>query len=87
MGKLILICILFLSGCATQVRTEYVKAPQVEPPIITRPDLDTDYLKPGMDPGEVLQAHRLTIKKLQAWGLELEAALKAYSSQGPQPSK
>lgn len=87
MAKVILILILFLSGCAAQVRTEYVKAPQVEPPVITRPDLDTDYITPDMNPGEVIQAHRLTIKKLQAWGLELEQALKAYSNQGPQTSK
>lgn len=75
----------FLSGCATQkpeVRVEYVKVSQIEPPIITRPDLDTDYLKDGMDAGTVIQAHRLTIKKLQQWGLELEAALNAYRIQG-----
>jgi hypothetical protein len=31
-----------------------------------------------MDPGTVIQLHRETIKRLQAWGLELEAALEAY---------
>ena len=73
-------------GCATKV--EYVKVPPQEPPVITRPALDTDYLKATDDAGTVIQAHRLTIKKLQGWGLELEAALDAYrSNQGPQPSK
>ena len=82
------ICIVaFLMGCTT-VKTEYVKVPPQEPPVITRPALDTDYLKATDDAGTVIQAHRLTIKKLQGWGLELEAALDAYrSNQGPQPSK
>ena len=79
MAKTIIILLLFLSGCASQqVRTEYVASTQIEPPIISRPDLDTDYIKPGMDAGEVLSAHRLTIKKLQQWGLELESALNVY---------
>ena len=74
--KLILISILLLSGCAT--KTIYVEVPPKEPPLITRPQLDTDYLKQGSTPGDVIQAHRLTIKKLQQWGMELETALDAY---------
>ena len=73
MDKLILA--LLLTGCAT---TQYVAAPTIEPPVIARPELDVDYLKPGDDAGTVIQAHRLTIKKLQSWGLQLEAALDAY---------
>jgi hypothetical protein len=84
---IILVVLAFcLSGCAAppkpEVRVEYVKVSQIEPPIIPRPELDTDYLKDGMDAGTVIQAHRLTIKKLQQWGLELESALNAYRIQG-----
>jgi PBP1b-binding outer membrane lipoprotein LpoB len=81
----VIVAVFFLSGCAAtkpKVMVEYVQATQIEPPIITRPDLDTDYLKDGMDAGTVIQSHRLTIKKLQQWGLELEAALNAYRIQG-----
>jgi hypothetical protein len=77
--KYLLICAV-LAGCATTTKTEYIKVPPAEPPVITRPDLDTDYIKSGDDAGTVIQAHRLTIKKLQQWGLELEAALNAYRS-------
>ena len=78
--KAIIIFTLFLAGCACkpEVRIEYVKVPPVEPPVITRPVLETDYLKLDNDPGMVLQLHRITIKRLQQWGLELEAALDAY---------
>lgn len=75
--KLILIsAFLLLTGCAT--KTVYVEVPPKEPPLITRPQLDTDYLKQGSTPGDVIQAHRLTIRKLQQWGIELETALDAY---------
>jgi hypothetical protein len=74
---LMLLVMLELVGCTT-TKIEYVKVPPAEPPVITRPLLDTDYLKSTDDAGTVLQAHRLVIKKLQGWGLELEAALDAY---------
>ena len=69
---------LMLVGCACKPVIQYVKVPPIEPPIITRPDLETDYLKHSDNAGVVLQAHRITIKKLQQWGLELETALDAY---------
>lgn len=76
--KVILICLL-LSGCSLfQPRIEYVQIPPKAPPIIERPMLETDRIKPGDDAGTVIQAHRLAIIQLQKWGLELEAALDAY---------
>ena len=83
MGKIILISLL-LVGCACnpEVRIEYIKVPPKTPPVITRPQLDTDYIKSDADAGTVIQAHRLTIKKLQQWGLELDAAINAYRTPG-----
>jgi hypothetical protein len=78
MAKVILICLL-LSGCATWgTKIEYVEVPPKAPPVIERPVLETDYIKPGDDAGKVIQAHRLAIIQLQKWGMELEAALNAY---------
>ena len=73
----ILMCAI-LAGCATKTQIEYVQIPPKQPPIIERPLLETERLKPGDDPGIVIQAHRLAIKQLQKWGLELEASLDAY---------
>ena len=73
MDKLILA--LLLTGCAT---TQYVAAPTIEPPVIARPELDVDYLKPGDDAGTVIQAHRLTIIRLQGYAKQLEAIIDAY---------
>lgn len=73
----------FLSGCAStkpEVKIEYVTIAPKEPPIIPRPDLDTDYLKPGMDAGTVISLHRLTIIKLQGYALQLENALSNYAA-------
>jgi len=74
-----IICIVWaiaLVGCACD--QIYVKVPPKEPPVIERPALDTDNIKPDDDDGTVIQLHRITIKTLQKWGLELEAALDAY---------
>ena len=81
MEKIILTSVLFLAGCGTPIK--YIEVPPKEPPFIARPALETDYLKPGDDAGTVIQAHRLTIKRLQQWGLELEAALNAYRKDKP----
>ena len=72
---------IFLTACAApepEVRIEYVAVPPKAPPVIERPVLETDYLKDGDLPSIVLQAHRLTIKTLQKYSLELDAALDAY---------
>lgn len=82
MAKIVLALLLLLGGCATQERIVYVQATQIDPPLITRPELDTELLKPGMDAGEVLQLHRLTIIKLMAWGTQLEGALNVYRTKG-----
>lgn len=74
---LTIISLVLSSGCAT---TEYVHISPAEPPIINRPHLETSTLQPGDSAARVLQAHRLTIKALQQWGQELEAALDAYRS-------
>lgn len=74
-----IICIVWtiaLVGCACD--PIYVKVPPKEPPVIERPALATDNIKPDDDDGTVIQLHRITIKTLQKWGLELEAALDAY---------
>jgi len=49
-----------------------------EPPVVNRPELPVLDITKDMDPGTIIQLHRETIKRLQAWGLELEAALNAY---------
>jgi hypothetical protein len=46
--------------------------------MVNRPELPVLSITREMDPGTVIQLHRETIKRLQAWGLELEAALEAY---------
>lgn len=69
---------LLLVGCAHQPQIEYRTAPIPEPPTINRPELPVLTATKDMDPGTILQLHRETIKVLQAWGLELEAALNAY---------
>lgn len=69
---------LSLVGCACDPVIKYVYVPPKEPPVIARPALETDNIKPEDDDGTVIQLHRITIKTLQKWGLELEAALDAY---------
>lgn len=78
MYAVILSALLVGCACNPEIRVEYVKVPPAEPPVITQPVLETDYIKPGDDAGKVLQAHRLTIKMLQQYALELDAALDAY---------
>ena len=41
-------------------------------------ELDVLTLKEGDTPDIVIQAHRVTIKKLQKWGLEQEVLLDGY---------
>lgn len=65
-----------LIGCATQPEYRVVDIP--EPPVVNRPELPVLTITKDMDPGTIIQLHRETIKRLQAWGLELEAALNAY---------
>lgn len=73
----IALILLILSGCAhTQVEYRYVDLP--EPPVIARPDLKTQSLRPGDAPADVIQAHRSDIVSLQSWGRQLEAALNGY---------
>jgi PBP1b-binding outer membrane lipoprotein LpoB len=75
--KTILFICLLLVGCATTDPViRVVDIP--EPPTVNRPDLPVLTITKDMDPGMVIQLHRETIKLLQAWGLELEAALNAY---------
>lgn len=74
----VLCAVLFLAACAHQPQIEYRTAPVPEPPTINRPELPVLQVTKDMDPGTVIQLHRETIKVLQAWGLELEAALNAY---------
>lgn len=67
-----------LSGCSLfQTKTEYINVCPA-PPFIERPELDVLNLKEGDTPDVVIQAHRITIKKLQKWGLEEEAILDGY---------
>lgn len=81
MAKIIAIfAAVLLAGCATKTRVEFVPVPPAEPPVIERPALEIERLKAGDEPNIVIQAHRITIKQLMKWGLELEAALDAYRS-------
>lgn len=70
--------ILLLTGCATTTRVEYITVQPPEPPVIERPALPVLNIQPGDDAGLVLQLHRETIKVLQSYAKELEAALNAY---------
>lgn len=67
-----------LTGCSLfQTKTEYITVCP-EPPFIERPELEVLNLKDGDTPDVVIQAHRVTIKKLQKWGLEEEVILNSY---------
>ena len=67
-----------LTGCSLfQTKTEYITVCP-EPPFIERPELEVLNLKDGDTPDVVIQAHRVTIKKLQKWGLEQEVILDGY---------
>lgn len=78
MVRMLLLCLL-LVGCAhTETKVEYIIVKPPQPPVINRPPLPVLAITKDMDPGTIIQLHRETIKVLQAWGLELEAALNAY---------
>ena len=67
-----------LTGCSLfQTKTEYITVCP-EPPFIERPELEVLNLKEGDTPDVVIQSHRVTIKKLQKWGLEQEVILDGY---------
>ena len=75
------ILLLSLTGCSLfQTKTEYITVCP-EPPFIERPELDVLQLKAGDTPDTVIQAHRVTIKKLQKWGLEQEVILEGYKKE------
>ena len=79
MGWKVVPLALLLVGCAhTEVRTEYLIVEPPPPPTINSPQLPVLSATKEMDAGTILQLHRETIKVLQAWGMELEAALDAY---------
>lgn len=69
---------IYLAGCASQPQVVYRTADVPEPPVITRPELESVNITSAMDPGTILQALRSDIKKLQATILEYEKALGAY---------
>ena len=73
------LCVLY--GCATKPEykpPEIVYVKPAEPPKVERPELETQLLQVGDGPDKVIQAHRVDIKRLQKWGLELEAILDGY---------
>lgn len=72
-----------LTACSTAPKIEYRVADVSEPLKVNRPELPVLTVTKDMDPGTVIQLHRETIKLLQAWGLELEAALNAYRKKDP----
>lgn len=76
---LTIIALLSLSACQWTggTRPEYINVCP-EAPFIERPELEVLNLKDGDTPDQVIQAHRVTIKKLQKWGLEEEAVLNGY---------
>ena len=75
----VILLLLTLTGCETfgKTKVEYITVCP-EAPYIERPELDVLNLKEGDTPDMVIQAHRMTIKKLQKWGLEEEAILDGY---------
>lgn len=75
----VILLLLTLTGCETfgKTKVEYITVCP-EPPFIERPELEVLNLKEGDTPDTVIQAHRITIKKLQKWGLEEETILDGY---------
>lgn len=75
----VIACTFLLGGCQFTggTKTEYITVCPA-PPFIERPELDVLNLKEGDTPDVVIQAHRVTIKKLQKWGLEEETILNGY---------
>lgn len=86
---LILVAILVsLQGCglfATKPNAE-VLIPVVgrcpEAPDVPRPHLAIQDLTDNAGPADVAMAYKLTVKKLQQWGLEQEALLDGYRKKG-----
>lgn len=75
---IIILSAFILTACATGGKQVDYLTVCPEPPFIERPELDVLNLKDGDGPDIVIQAHRVTIKKLQKWGLEEEAILNGY---------
>lgn len=67
-----------LAGCQCTPKVEYRIVDIPEPPVINRPELPVLNVNSSMNAGQIIQLHRETIKVLQSWGLQLEAALDAY---------
>ena len=78
MVRIFCLCLLLGGCCTTQVK--YVTQKMPEPPQVTRPELDVDNLKEGDGPDRVIQAHRVSIKKLQGYSIELETIINGYRS-------
>lgn len=79
MVRVLLLCSL-LAGCCSAPQVKYVTEKMPEPPALTRPELDVDNLKPGDTPDVVIQAHRVSIKKLQGYSMQLETIINGYRS-------
>ena len=77
MAKIIFL-LLMVTGCSTLSPHSIITSECPVPSVIERPKLEIDGLKDGDDPGTVIQAHRLTIKRLMKWGLEQETILNGY---------
>ena len=77
MVRFILLTCLLLGGCCTN-QVKYVTQKMPEPPQVTRPELDVDNLKEGDGPDVVIQAHRVSIRKLQGYSMQLETILDGY---------
>lgn len=74
----LLFLLLVVTGCSSLSPQNIIVAECPVPPVIERPVLDIDSLKDGDDPGTVIQAHRLSIKRLMKWGIEQETLLNGY---------
>lgn len=74
----VLLLALLLTGCATKPQTVYITAPVTPPPVIERPVLEITKLKDSDEANVVIQAHRITIKQLQGYAVQLEKLLEAY---------
>lgn len=79
MAKIILtFLLLMVTGCSTLSPHSIITSECPVPPVIERPKLEIDEMKDGDDAGKVIQAHRITIKRLMKWGLEQETILNGY---------
>lgn len=76
--KTFLVAVFCVLNVACATKTEYVPVMPPEPPRVERPEIESVNVQADDSYGTIIQAFRIDIKRLQKWGLELEALLDGY---------